>query len=62
MQQTGTTGLPVTHLHAVSVARLPAHHDDAFDRLLIAQARCEALHVVTTNAAFKAYDVSIQPA
>jgi PIN domain nuclease of toxin-antitoxin system len=61
MQQTGTTGLPVTHLHAVSVGRLPAHHSDHFDRLLIAQAQCEALRVVTANEAFKLYDINIQP-
>jgi PIN domain nuclease of toxin-antitoxin system len=61
MQQTGTTRLSVTHLHAVSVAKLPAHHSDPFGRLLIAQAQCEAFRVVTTNAAFTAYDINIEP-
>jgi PIN domain nuclease of toxin-antitoxin system len=62
MQQTGTTGLPVTHLHALKVAGLPAHHSDPFDRLLIAQAQCEEIALVTADGAFGAYDVKIQPA
>jgi PIN domain nuclease of toxin-antitoxin system len=51
--------LNVTADHAVAVASLPDHHDDPFDRLLIAQARLEGLTVVTSNTAFDAYDVSV---
>jgi PIN domain nuclease of toxin-antitoxin system len=38
---------------------LPHHHEDPFDRLLIAQARLEHLTIVTSDAAFDAYDVSL---
>jgi PIN domain nuclease of toxin-antitoxin system len=34
-------------------------HRDPFDRLLIAQAKCEDLAVVTADQAFRAYDVRV---
>ena len=43
--------------HGLGVARLPLHHRDPFDRLLIAQARSERLVVVTADARIPAYDV-----
>ncbi len=51
--------LPVLGEHAVAVRDLPLHHRDPFDRLLIAQARCEGLTLVTSDRAFAAYDVPI---
>ena len=47
--------LPITPDHAAAVDDLPLHHRDAFDRLLIAQARCEGLHMLTHDAALAAY-------
>ena len=44
--------------HGLDVARLPLHHRDPFDRLLIAQARSEGLTVMTADARIPAYDVS----
>lgn len=60
MQQSATSPLPVTQLHALRAASLPPHHDDPFDRLLIAQAQSENLAIVTADRAFHAYDVTIQ--
>ena len=54
--------LPVLGEHALAVRDLPRHHRDPFDRLLIAQAMCEGLTVVTSDRAFAAYDVPILPA
>ncbi|MGH3982113.1 MAG: type II toxin-antitoxin system VapC family toxin [Pseudonocardiaceae bacterium] len=54
--------LPVLGEHTVAVRDLPLHHRDPFDRLLIAQAMCEGLTVVTSDRAFAAYDVPILPA
>jgi PIN domain nuclease of toxin-antitoxin system len=54
--------LPVLGEHALAVRDLPPHHRDPFDRLLIAQAMCEGLTVVTSDHAFAAYDVPILPA
>lgn len=51
--------LPVTVRHGVAVGQLPLHHRDPFDRLLIAQARCEGLTIVTAERAFAAYDVPV---
>jgi PIN domain nuclease of toxin-antitoxin system len=51
--------LPITPEHAVSAARLPAVHGDPFDRLLIAQARCEDLTLVTRDADIHRYDVPL---
>ncbi len=51
--------LSISVEHAMAVARLPDHHADPFDRLLIAQAQLERLTIVTADAAFDAYDVKV---
>jgi PIN domain nuclease of toxin-antitoxin system len=47
--------LPVRASHGVAAARLPAHHADPFDRMLVAQAQAEGLVCVTADPAFAAY-------
>jgi PIN domain nuclease of toxin-antitoxin system len=47
--------LPVWARHAQLVATLPMHHADPFDRLLIAQALSEPLHLLTTDRQLKVY-------
>jgi PIN domain nuclease of toxin-antitoxin system len=59
LERNGFLMLTVTVEHAVLVASLPDHHDDPFDRLLIAQARSEGLTVVTSDTAFDSYDVRV---
>lgn len=54
--------LPVRGDHALAVRDLPLHHRDPFDRLLIAQAICEGLTIVTADRAFAGYNVPIMPA
>jgi len=51
--------LPITADHAAAVRDLPPHHRDPFDRMLVAQARCEGLTLVTHDRAMTAYDVPI---
>lgn len=53
----GSRVLSLTPAHGLAVGSLPLHHRDPFDRLLIAQARQEALTIVTSDRAFAAYDV-----
>ena len=56
------TGLRVLGLspdHGLAVARLPLHHRDPFDRLLVAQAHHEGLTLVTADARLHAYDVAV---
>lgn len=57
----GFVELPMTAQHANHAGRLPRHHDDPFDRMLIAQAELEHLSLVSRDSMFKAYDVSILP-
>jgi PIN domain nuclease of toxin-antitoxin system len=47
--------LPIWSKHALLVAKLPLHHADPFDRLLIAQAISEPLNLLTADAQLKPY-------
>jgi PIN domain nuclease of toxin-antitoxin system len=57
--ETPATLLAITHEHALQLARLPPHHRDPFDRILISQAQVEGLHVMTADRQFKAYPVDL---
>lgn len=52
--------LTITPQHALTVADLPPIHADPFDRMLIAQARAEPLHLITRDAAVAAYGDGIE--
>ena len=45
--------------HVVEHERLPMHHRDPFDRMLVAQARVEGLVLLSADAQFKRYDVQL---
>lgn len=49
--------LPVLTPHLLEYARLPLHHRDPFDRMMIAQALSEDLAIVGNDEAFDAYGV-----
>ncbi|ETK33655.1 type II toxin-antitoxin system VapC family toxin [Microbispora sp. ATCC PTA-5024] len=51
--------LPVRFDHAIEAGRLPLLHRDPFDRLLVAQARCEGLSLVTRDGHIPKYDVPV---
>ena len=51
--------LPVLMSHALHVYSLPWHHNDPFDRLLVAQAQVEQLTILTANENIAKYDVEI---
>jgi PIN domain nuclease of toxin-antitoxin system len=53
--------LPVRWRHAKIAGALPTHHQDPFDRMLIAQAQTEGLTLVTYDRAFQPYDVAVLP-
>jgi PIN domain nuclease of toxin-antitoxin system len=60
-QQLGLNGialLGITISHTAGVAKLPFHHRDPFDRLLIAQAMVEQMPIVSGDTAFDAYDAT----
>lgn len=55
MLRNGFEELPVYARHAKEVARLPLHHSDPFDRLLVAQARTELTRLLTSDAHLVSY-------
>jgi PIN domain nuclease of toxin-antitoxin system len=59
VDESGFLELPVTFRHAERVGKLPPHHRDPFDRLLIAQADVEELTLVTRDAVFARYGVGV---
>ena len=52
------TILPIEPKHTAVLTKLPFHHRDPFDRLLIAQAVTEAIPLVSIDSRFDAYPVS----
>jgi PIN domain nuclease of toxin-antitoxin system len=55
IEESGFLELPVTARHAAGVHRLPLHHSDPFDRLLVAQAIAEPLHLVSADSMLSRY-------
>jgi PIN domain nuclease of toxin-antitoxin system len=53
----GAVALPVSLEHAAAFERLPWHHRDPFDRLLIAQAAREGAVLVSGDEALRPYGV-----
>jgi len=51
--------LPVQMSHALHVYALPYHHQDPFDRLLIAQARLEKVPILTADPQISRYEVEV---
>ena len=47
---------------AEAAGQLPHHHEDPFDRMLIAQAFAEGLTIVTRDKHFADYGVALLPA
>ena len=55
IEASGFKELPVSARHAAAVGTLPLHHTDPFDRLILAQAFAEPLHLLTADSALAAY-------
>ena len=55
IEASGFQELLVTSSHAAAVAKLPNHHSDPFDRLLLAQAFSEPLHLLSADRQLAAY-------
>ena len=58
VHDSGFEQLTITFGHTEIVARLPLHHRDPFDRMLVAQAQLEELTIVTRDPSFSLYDVT----
>ena len=55
----GVDGLAISLDHAVAAAQLPGPHRDPWDRIMIAQAMVEQLHIVTMDRVFSNYGVRV---
>ncbi|CAI1195686.1 type II toxin-antitoxin system VapC family toxin [Serratia quinivorans] len=51
--------LPMAAFHGQQAGQLPPHHQDPFDRMLIAQAQAEGLTLVSADAAFPQYGIRV---
>jgi PIN domain nuclease of toxin-antitoxin system len=51
--------LAIMPAHAWAVARLPEHHRDPFDRMLVTQAQLEGLTIVTRDPDIARYQVAV---
>ena len=59
LQPAGFELLPVSLHHIEALGKIPLHHRDPFDRMLIAQAQSDQLLLVTRDEEFKKYEVSL---
>ena len=59
MAERSLVALPVLMSHVLKVAALPGVHRDPFDRLLVAQAIDENLHLVTSDRRLRDYPVKV---
>lgn len=57
MRKNAIEAVPVEHSHALRTARLPSHHRDPFDRLLVAQCLIEGFTLMSPDPVFRKYDV-----
>ncbi|WP_424988278.1 type II toxin-antitoxin system VapC family toxin [Microbulbifer sp. S227A] len=55
----GCRPLPISWTHAEAAAALPMHHNDPFDRMLIAQASCENLTLASSDGKFTPYGIAL---
>ncbi len=59
-RMTGFVEIPISSEHAAGVARLPLHHADPFDRLLVAQALAMPARFVTADATLIVYSELVE--
>ncbi|MGR8935985.1 MAG: type II toxin-antitoxin system VapC family toxin [Gammaproteobacteria bacterium] len=59
LEENGIQLLPFTLAHICRLDKLPLHHKDPFDRIIIAQALLEDMAVVTVDQAFTDYSVPV---
>lgn len=57
----GIRALPLTWAHTLALRALPLLHRDPFDRMLIAQASSEPLHLLTRDTTLSRYSPLVVP-
>ena len=59
LERDGFRAISVSVAHAETVRALPRLHRDPFDRILVAQALCEGLVILTDDLHISRYDVRV---
>ncbi|MDR3516493.1 MAG: type II toxin-antitoxin system VapC family toxin [Azospirillaceae bacterium] len=59
LDEAGFTPLGIEVEHAVIAGALPRHHNDPFDRMLIAQAQHEGMTILTVDPMIRRYAVAV---
>ena len=59
MEENGIAALPITLDHLLSIERLPMHHRDPFDRMLIAQSMEQDCPILTADPMFQKYSIQL---
>ena len=54
----GFSVLPVEPKHTAVLTKLPFHHRDPFDRLLVAQAMVEAIPILSADTTLSSYSIA----
>ena len=60
MQASGFAELPITIPHTLAAGQLPRHHEDPFDRMLIAQAMTEPARLYTADKQLVRYSELVE--
>lgn len=60
IENSGFLELPISARHAAAVALLPDIHRDPFDRILVAQALCEPLRLLTADGKLSGYSELVE--
>jgi PIN domain nuclease of toxin-antitoxin system len=55
IEENGILELSISNRHALAGGKLPLHHRDPFDRILIAQAILEQMRFLTSDSELRAY-------
>jgi len=58
-QESGYHFLAIDAEHAIAIEELPAHHQDPFDRMLVAQALVEPMRLMTHDSLVALYSDTI---
>lgn len=59
-ERAGLERIELTAAHAGVLAKLPLHHRDPFDRLLLSQAIGEKMRLITADRALLAYGAAVE--
>lgn len=52
--------IQITYDHLLTISKLPGHHSDPFDRIIISQAVSENLTLISRDKGFKKYKIKQQ--